>query len=158
MSSQQGFGKRGRVDVAGARPPVEPPKSDEGGGIPTWAIGAVAAVALFALVASSGVGGGGFFSGLLGGMLASKMINQANTTTAANSPANAGSCPGGQRQTSDGRCESTRSRVPVIIPYSGPTSNTSAATSPAARADVSRGGFGGTASASGSGSSWSFGG
>ncbi len=95
-----GFGKRGSVTINRTAPAAShevAAKEPAGGGdVPKWAIGAVAGMFLFALVAlSGGVGGGGFLGGLLGGMLASKFMNSAKSN-----PTHASSqAPGAARTT-----------------------------------------------------------
>lgn len=135
---RQGFGKRGRVDLpsrSGQPPQSTPPpvpEPDNGGlGFPKWAIGAVAAMFLFAMIAGSGSGGGGLLGGLIGGLIAGKML-------AGNKPA--------------------PTTTPQTARAGGTT--TAAASTTAPRTDVNRGGFGSTAAktTSSSGFGFSFGG
>lgn len=127
MAAQRnGFGKRGQVSYPpnGTPPPTAPEAPTAG--LPKWAIGAAAAVALFALVTSTGLSGGGLLGGLLGGFLANKMMNSANPQSAAKTVAHGGDAGTASRQ---------------------------ASTSPVRSAEVSRGGFGTTALSGGSSSS-----
>jgi hypothetical protein len=123
---QGGFGKRGNVTLNRPIPKAPEPEpqhedKDSGLGFPKWAIGAIAAIMLFALMLGSGIGGGGFLGGLLGGMLANKLMNSNKTNTVAAKPAQA--------------------------PYDfrpAPAVNAQAPPSQAAPANVARGGFGTT--------------
>lgn len=98
------FGKRGSISMPGpaarALPgaSAEPPQAAPGGalaGLPKWAIGAVAAAFLMALVSTGGgFGAGGLLGGLLGGFMAGKlMANSSQTPPARPAPAASAAAP-----------------------------------------------------------------
>jgi hypothetical protein len=88
MSQRDGFGKRGRVELRQREP--ELPQEDKPSGIGGlgWVGGAIAAVALAALIGSGG--GSGLVSGLIGGLIGhqfAKSLFGGGKTTTASSPA-----------------------------------------------------------------------